>query len=273
MKIRAERELDQEANRVLQALDMWRVPVDPFAIVREEGIELAPGEYGPNFDARIEYLTPIRQFAIYYKEAGVDRTGGRVRFSIGHELAHYYLHRDDLLTGRPHNSVADFRSKNALEQEADEFSARLLMPKELFVESVHRFRQDVCILSELCQLAENVFRTSLTSTVRRYCQCDIEPASMVISENGKVKWAIASEDMKRLGMGFIQVRQNIPTNSKTALLWQRLSNKEDISIIDGGVDATIWFDRPYRWRLWEEAMPLGKTGWVLTYLTLDDQDD
>jgi len=187
MAIRTERELDQEVHRILRALDMWRVPVDPFVIAREEEIELAPGEYGPKFDARIEFLAPIQHFAIYYKQSGADRTDGRVRFSLGHELAHFYLHRDNLVRGQSHNSLADFRAWNSVEQEADEFAARLLMPKELFVEAVHRYRQRVCILSELCHLAENVFHTSLTSTVRRYCQSDIEPASMVISQNGDVK--------------------------------------------------------------------------------------
>jgi hypothetical protein len=143
MATRTERELDHDVNRILQALDMWRVPVDPFVIAREEEIELVPGEYGPKFDARIEYIAPIRCFAIYYKTAGVDRTEGRMRFSLGHELAHFYLHRDSLIRGQAHNSIADFRSGNLVEQEADEFAARLLMPGELFVEAVHRFRQRV----------------------------------------------------------------------------------------------------------------------------------
>ena len=76
-----------------------------------------------------------------------------------------FIFINKLVRGQSHNSVADFQARHSVEQEADEFAARLLMPRELFVEAVHRYRQRVCILSELCHLAENVFHTSLTSTV------------------------------------------------------------------------------------------------------------
>ena len=43
--------------------------------------------------------------------------------------------------------------------------------------------------------------------------------------------------------------------------------------MEGSVDSDIWFERPfYRKGLWEEAMVLGNTGFVLTYLTLEDTD-
>ena len=77
------------AKDVLVTLNMWRVPVDPFAIAVEEGMELAPGTYGEGFDARIEYLTSVKRFVIYYRESG--RTEGRIRFSVAHELGHFYI--------------------------------------------------------------------------------------------------------------------------------------------------------------------------------------
>jgi hypothetical protein len=50
MATRTTHELEEEAECILKALGMWRVPVDPFAIAREEEIELAPGTYGRAFD-------------------------------------------------------------------------------------------------------------------------------------------------------------------------------------------------------------------------------
>ena len=84
---------------ILQTLTRWRVPVNPFDIVKDEGIQLAPGNYGDGFDARIEYLPPVKRFVIYYRTVG--RTDGRVRFSVAHELAHFYIpeHRDRLMKG------------------------------------------------------------------------------------------------------------------------------------------------------------------------------
>jgi len=263
----------ERSEEVLRTLGMWRVPVDPLAIAKEEGIELAPGMYGQRFDARIEYLPVIRRFVIYYQEPGPGRTDGRVRFSLAHELGHFYLpdHRKDLLRGRMHNSQSDFRSRNPREQEADEFAASLLMPEELFATQVRMFRQNVCTLKEICALAETRFHTSVTSTARRYLQCDIEACAIVVSQDGKVRWAMYSEDMARLNMKYVPFGAPVPRMSKTAGLWARMGASDDLSLVEGSVDADVWFEHPYyRKRLWEEAMPLGYTGFVLTYLTLED---
>jgi Zn-dependent peptidase ImmA (M78 family) len=162
---------------VLHSLDMWKIPINPFAIAREEGIDLAPGDYGEKFDARLEYLPSVKTFVIYYRESG--RTEGRIRFSIAHELGHYYMpeHREGILKGKLHNSECDFRSRDPREQEADDFAASLLMPKELFVQEVHRHYNRVCTLRELSSMAERKFETSITSTARRYCECGIEAAN------------------------------------------------------------------------------------------------
>src|SRR5205809_552782 len=78
--------VEEHATEFLKSLGLWRLPVDPFAIIREEKIQLAPGKYGAKFDARIEYLDLDRLFVIYYKTAEHGTTAGRVRFSLGHEL-------------------------------------------------------------------------------------------------------------------------------------------------------------------------------------------
>lgn len=268
-KTLTDREIEEQSQEILRSLDRWYLPVDPLAIAEEEEIELAPGEYSEGFDARIEYLTDVRSFVLYYRDIGPGRTAGRVRFSVAHELGHYYLHRDYLLAGHAHDSQADFRSRDSKEQEADEFAARLLMPRELFVNEVRRFRQRICTLAELCQLADRVFETSVTSTVRRYCQCDIEPCCLVVSDGGAVKWAVASEDMRRLGMGYVEFGTAVPRMSKTAALWEGADGGAN-EPVEGEVAAPVWFSRPYRSRLWEEAMLLGRTGLALTYLTVAD---
>lgn len=265
MAKRPERELANRAEEVLRNLSMWRLPVDPFAIAREEEIETASGEFKPGFDGRIKYLAPVDTYSLAYRVAGPGRPQGRVHFTVGHELGHYYLHRDYLRSGKSHNSKADFRSGDEMEQEADEFAAALLMPVELFRKAVADFRQNVCTLRELCQLSDKL-GTSVTSTVRRYCQADIEPAAAIFSRDGVVRWACYSEDMRRLGMGFVQFGSTIPAGSVTA---RTLSRSLDFA--DGERASDLWFDRPrYHGKVWEESMPLGETGITVTYLTLCD---
>lgn len=260
------------AKHVLVMLDMWRVPVDPFAIAKEEGIILAPGDYGDKFDARIEYLPAVNKFVIYYRESG--RSEGRIRFSIAHELGHYYLdeHRDRIMAGQLHNSESDFQSRDPHEEQADEFAAALLMPQELFVREVNRHYHNVCTLRELCSMASNKFQTSITSTARRYCQCGIEACAVVLSYQGNVWWAMYSEDMAYKNMKYIKFATAVPPRSKSAKLWEMIGDGYG-EAIEGSVDATIWFPYPdYDGKLWEECMPLGNAGLALTYLTLEDPD-
>jgi hypothetical protein len=260
------------AKEKLIALGMWRLPVNPLAIAREEGIELAPGRYGERFDARIKFVRSVKTFILFYKEAGYGLTEGRVRFSLGHELGHYYLphHRTYLLSGQSHNSVTDFRSPDPREKEADEFSSALLMPHELFAGALKSRNLTICALADLSRLAENTFQTSLTSTVRRYVGLDWEACSMVVSEAGVVKWARHSDTMKAQGMGWIEHGTPVPHATPTAKLWDRLGREATLDRVEAGVDADIWFERPYRRRLWEEAMPLGYTGQVLTFLAAEE---
>jgi hypothetical protein len=266
-------DLDDLAKGVLVALGMWRLPVNPELIAKEEGIELAPGEYGEEFDARIEYIGSARTFILYYRTTAHDRTEGRVRFSQAHELGHYYIpkHRKYLVEGNSHNSVNDFRSRDPREVEADEFASALLMPRDLFFEELKRAGlTKVCALRDLCRLAGGTFRTSVTSTVRRYCQFDWEPCAVVVSEAGRVKWALASDSMRPLGMSYFPFGDPIPTTSSSAKLWQQLNMTGSSEPVEGRVASGVWFERPRREWLWEEAMPLGQTGLVLTFLAADD---
>jgi hypothetical protein len=253
---------------------MWRLPVDPFAIAREEGIELAPGRYGEGFDARIKYVRAESTFILFYKEPRHGPTEGRVRFSIGHELGHYYLphHRRHLLEGQSHNSVTDFRSRDPFEVEADAFSSSLLMPHDLFAAELSRRGLKHCNLADFCMLSEQAFLTSLTSLVRRYAEFDWEPCSMIISESGRVKWSKQSDGMRGLGMGYVAPGTPVPGNTPTAKWWAECERGTGADRKEGKTDADLWFERPYRSELWEEVMPLGRTGLTLTFLVPYDSE-
>jgi IrrE N-terminal-like domain len=256
--------IEEAAADVLVNMNAYRLPVNPKQITGDEEILLAPGKYGNCFDARIEYRRLLNKFIIFYADDSTGRSEGRINFSLGHELAHFYLdeHRGYLLSGIWHGSHAGFVSDNKLEREADWFSAALLMPAELFRREVSRFRQSVCTLRDLRILSERL-QVSLTSTAIRYCQCDVEASSVLLSRSGRVLYHVASSDMSRLGCGFLKQGMLIPLQSKTS----QLLGDENIGseIFEGKVYSGIWYES--RWGdLWEEAMRLGNSGLVLTYL-------
>lgn len=256
--------IEDAAFDVLVSLGADCLPVAPTSIADQEGILLAPGFYGGCFDGRIEYRPLLKRFIIYYADERAGRVKGRVNFSLGHELGHFYLpeHRNYLLSGLWHGSHSEFVSDNRLEREADWFAAGLLMPAELFKRQVGRFRQRICTLRDLKILAERL-TVSLTSAAIRYCECDIEASSVVLSRGGRVIYHVPSWEIMRLGFGAIARGTRIPPQSVTARL---LGMVEDTSeIVEDEVYAGAWYSG--RWgKLWEEATKLGSTGLCLTYL-------
>jgi len=206
---------------------------------------------------------------LFHAQPGGWRTEGRVRFSLAHELGHFYIpaHRDRLLKGIGHNSESDFRSRQPAELEADEFAADLLMPMELFRAKLNSFRSSFCTLDNLAMLAEQL-ETSLTSTAIRYCASDREPCTIFFSTNEVMHWGKASQDMQLLGMYFCETNKPPPAGSKTAELWARIRADGYAKKIEGRVPAGLWFEWPRAAYLWEEAMPLGQNR-VITQLTPD----
>jgi Zn-dependent peptidase ImmA (M78 family) len=264
------RPIAEHAEGILRSLNMWKVPVNPLDIARQEGILLKEGAYSDGFDARIEYYADHHVFCIFYAQSAGWRTEGRVRFSLSHELGHYFIeeHRQLLLKGKVHDSVSDFRSRDPIEIQADEFAADLLMPMPLFRAELDRFRSGLCTLDDLSTLATRL-GTSLTSVGRRYCESDREPCTILFSDNGLIRWSHSSEDMKRKLLYFYPYNNAPPHGSKTAALWEMIHTGTATGKIEGSVAANVWFDMPRARYLWEEARPLGNTGRVITQLTIE----
>lgn len=260
--------IELEAEKVLKGLEMWKLPIDPRKIAEQEGIVILDGDYGDSFDARIEYISKIQKFAIFHQRVGNGRTLGRVNFSLAHELGHYYLHNEYLLGGGSHNSESDFTSKNTMERQADEFAAALLMPRELFKAKIVRLSRQICTLKDVCNLSDTAFGTSATSTALRYCKCNFEACAVILSRDRKVLWADYSTDMQMLNMKFIRFGSPLPSDSWSAEVEPTDSGANS----EGAIDSDIWFEYPRRQELWEEAMVLGHTGLVLTFLSLPDPE-
>jgi hypothetical protein len=247
--------------------------VDPCAIANAEQIFLLPGIYDHCFDGRIEYRCQNndgRFYLFYAQEEYPFRPLGRVRFSIAHELGHFYLpdHRQYLLSGQWHSSQSDWVSSKTREREADQFAAALLMPRDWFEDEV-RDRSGFLTLSDLRTLASDVFVTSITSTIIRYIELNFEPCCMVLSEKGRVLYSARSEDLRAQGLGWVPRGGVVPPQSITAKASLAALAGEQPST-EGSVDSTVWFDARRTYRMWEEVLLLTRAGRVLTFLTPED---
>jgi hypothetical protein len=247
--------------------------VDPLAVARLEGIRLAPGHYDDCFDGRIEYRLGKgggRFYLFYAKEGAQGRPASRVRFSVAHELGHFFLpqHHEYLVSGRWHGSRTEFLSVKRLEREADWFAAALLMPRGAFIDRVQRLPGLGCGLTRLAGLADKIFQTSLTSTAIRYAQLNFAPCCVVLSEGGQVLFSIRSDEMKQYDLGWIN---QIPPGSVTGALLAAQARYRNTPAA-GRVAADVWFPGRAPLPLWEEAKLLGRSGLTLTSLVLSKQE-
>src|SRR3712207_1573152 len=98
--------------------------VDPVKIIEANGITFSFGRYANAFDGLLEYQDG--RFHIYSNLDRVeDRDGTRARFTLGHELGHFYIneHRNALKKGLApsHPSFCEYTSTHLVEREADHF--------------------------------------------------------------------------------------------------------------------------------------------------------
>lgn len=252
-------QIETLADEVVAAFGL-ATPIDLEAIAREEGIELAEGDYGEEFHGRIEYLAEVGVFIIYHPCIAPSQYPSRVRFSIAHELGHFYIpqHREILVRGRFHYSQEGFRHKNEIERQADTFAAALLIPTRLLKERMGQ--RGFLTLTQILTLAADC-RSSAQATAFRYTRFTREPHLALVSENGKVLYGFASEEARIWGFGKLR---DIPVPEGAAT--RKTSTNSGIQ--EQKSDVLTWFPhRETTAELWEEAIRLGSSNRVLTLLS------
>lgn len=166
-------EVEERAERVLGRVPryVWDaetlpVPVEDIAdsvfglLIRDvEDMAAAPGapDLGP--DASFSGLLLPDRGELWVNALEAGQWPGRRRFTIGHELGHWCMHRGDhVATIYCRSSSVDPQAERperpVPEQEADAFAAALLMPAELMREHYAQCRQDLpgnACFAELCR--------------------------------------------------------------------------------------------------------------------------
>ena len=180
-------------------------PVDPFAVIASEGeqIHAEGGDFRDSFDGRLSYHGG-RFLLIYNTRYNQWSYSGnhhpKVRFTVAHELGHYYLdrHREFLVNRRkPIESFTEFESSKEVERQADAFAAGLLMPKFLVGPCVN-CEPDATMAS--IKQAANDFDVSLTSMMVRWTQLSHFPCATLCIRNGRIQWGFSSEAFRGCGL-------------------------------------------------------------------------
>ncbi len=213
------------------------------------------------------------EFGILY--ATYLENEGFQRFSIGHELGHYYLpgHPESILSVGPHTSYAGFISKDRYELEADHFAAGLLMPGFLFNPAMDKAGLG---LNAIKLLADNC-NTSLTSTAIRYAQHTPEAAAVIVSTGNKINYCFMSTTLHEVqGLSWLRKGTPLPLYTLTRTFNSDTNNVVLAKQVEGNTNLQDWFGGDLDIEMLEEVVGLGSYGRTLTVLSissLPDQED
>lgn len=268
------------ASDIVETAGFERPPVCPFTIAASEHscLTLIGDDFRDSFDGQIEYHAEHARFLLFYNTKYDERvTEGerhpRTRFSVSHELGHFYIdnHRAYLMaSGMSHRSRSEFSSDIVVEREADHFAASLLMPKYLFEPRANKGELSSEYLEELSAM----FQTSLVSTAIRAVQLSHFPCALVGLRQGKKAWQFISDPMKE-GKCYPGPKGSIES-SNARDHWDRFAAGETKkSSADGRADH--WFrlyGRAEEKELWvtEYYMPVQTMETLVVLLTMSEQE-
>ena len=174
-----------------------KTPIDPFQIIASEKpfIRIRGGDLKNRCDGKLKYNKLQNLFLLFFNskyDAGIPEGEhhSRTRFSIAHELGHYFIpaHYKYLRHGgESHPSSSEYRTKVQMEREADTFAANLLLPTHLVKPIIDKG----ITLKRLDEVARD-FQASLLCTTIRAVRLSDEPCAVVGIRDGAIAWMFPS---------------------------------------------------------------------------------
>jgi hypothetical protein len=253
-------------------------PVDPLAVARSEEPLLRAGgrNLGNRYDGKLEYHRRKNCFLLFFNtkyDSGLSpgEHHPRTRFSIGHELGHFFLdhHRAYLMRGgKPHRSTSEYLTELPVEREADSFAASLLLPTHLVRPIVNQAELSV---DRIAGIARD-FGASVISTAIRCVRLSHFPCAVAGIRDGEVAWMFPSEAV--IEGGFYPKKGHLPSDAESP--WVDFqAGAEDVVKVDGY--ARHWFQTYEHEHLesvyvTEEYVPVHVLGTLLVLLTMDEND-
>jgi Zn-dependent peptidase ImmA (M78 family) len=254
----------QKGEQIAKQFGFEAFPIDPFKIAEGENIVVEAKEperegmsgciifHGE--DVGIIYATHIR-------------SKGFQRFTVAHELGHYFLegHPEEIQRTAPvHFSKAGFtQGHSSIEIEADHFASGLLMPTHFTREVLYGAPIGLEGILHLANAAE----TSLTSAAIRAAECAPYPMAVIVSQGAQVAYGFMSDSFKRLGqLKFLRKGDPLPDTGT------RLFNAVRDNVTQGRSrceqsSLAAWFGGSRDVGLDEEIVGLGSYGFTLSVLS------
>ncbi|PVB60395.1 ImmA/IrrE family metallo-endopeptidase [Labrenzia sp. 011] len=253
----------QTAEAFLRDEGISTLPVDPFAIAESRDI-VVQGKPAEHEGVSGMLLRHGNDFGIVF--ATHIPSPGFQRFSVSHELGHYFLpgHIDQVIKDGVHVSRAGFVTNDPYELEADHFAAGLLMPETPFRKAMDRFDPGLDAIDQMAELCV----TSRTATAIRFAELSDAAVAIIVSTDGIIDYCFMSDAMKALPkLDWIRKGTPLPTGTATATLAadpDRIATGDRLS---DETDVRDWLGGTTRAAISEESVGLGRYGKVLTVLS------
>jgi len=269
-------EAEAEASSVVGTCCVTALPVCVLGIAVGEDIVVQPKQSDEPGVSGV-FMRVGNAFGIQYS-VHINNDGFR-RFTVAHELGHYFLpgHIETLLPDGQsrHMSRSGFVSDDRFERQADFFAAALLMPEGLFTAALLNAGEGfeaVKTLAETC-------RTSITATAIRYARFAEDPVAVVVSSGNKVGFCALSQALRDVkGVRPLAKGSLMPPRSTTVKFNRDEANVAGCREEGGWSSLDDWFDDAPEVEMKEDVVGLGHYGKTLTVLFTaeaigSDEDD
>ena len=204
----------------------------------------------------------------------VDRPESRKRYTIAHELGHYVnpFHKSDSPEGfrcqaqdmsRERFDAGDRHAK--MEVQANQFAAELLMPRREVARFIRRTgAPDIEILIDM---AKTRFVVSREAAARRYVAALDEPAAVVFSHEGRIRYIKTNDDFPRTS---VWSGDPLPSGSHSFQSGNPIGQVTDWAEVAGHV----WLEKSRGYTVFEQTLAQ-REGYRMTLLTveLDEEDE
>jgi len=263
-------EAEAAASGLLAKRGITKAPICPFEIAKDHEIAVAPKETNqPGISGIL--IRRDDNFAIIH--ASHIKNDGFIRFTVAHELGHYFIpgHPEQAFPEGDgfHYSRSGFVSSDTIEIQADHFAKELLMPEALFRGNINNFGQGFPAIKALA----SHYNTSITATAIRYCKLTDDPVIVIMSCGNIIDWAFMSSPFYELpDIQYIRKGESLPPDSYTCG-FNRDSNKvENAEEEEGWAKLSDWIEEAPDIELKEDIVGLGSYGKTLTVLFTDEID-
>ena len=252
----------QTAEAFLQEEGITSLPVDPFAIAESRDI-VVEGKPENTEGVSGMLLRHGNNFGIIY--ATHIPSVGFQRFSVSHELGHYFLpvHIDQVLQGGVHLSRAGFVTADPYGLEADHFAAGLLLPSAPFRKVIDAYDPGL----EAIEAVADLCVTSRTATAIRFAELTDSAVAVIMSTGGNIDYCFMSDATKSLPkLDFLRKGTRLAAGTATARLASDPACVRRGDRIADETDIRDWLSGFTKAAVSEESVGLGGYRKVLTIL-------